>query len=162
MNIEYLWYVTYGPDMASELFMKKIEGGYCGADGKIYNGSADKSPPIKNKPYLIPYELYFGNKSGVWDGGGVAFIDQTKSGVTLGRAYLITEEQFLGIREQENDSRKWYGNTVALKRELYDYIHITFTQSPENRDENPPHGNYLKAMRQGLIETYPQLELFSI
>jgi len=158
MDKKYVWYVTYGSNILKERFMKYIEGGFYEANGKTYKGCTDKSPPIKDKPYLIPYELYFGNKSKTWNGGGVAFINEDKRGVTLGRAYLITEDQFLEIQEQEGSSDKWYGHTVALHRDFGDFIHVTFTQTQEHREENPPNNNYLKIIYEGLCETYPQLE----
>ena len=161
MEKKYVWYVVYGSNMQKERFMKYIEGGFYEVNGKTYKGCADKSPPLKDKPYLIPYELYFGNKSKTWGGGGVAFIDGSKAGVTLGCAYLITEDQFIEIREQEGSSDKWYGHTVTLAHSYGDFIYVTITQTQENREDNPANDNYLKIMHKGLCETYPQLEQFA-
>ena len=99
--------------------------------------------------------LYFGNKSGSWEGGGVAFLDHRmdESIVTLGRRFLITEEQFREINLQEGPG--WYNHIIDLG--LVDGVPVkTFTHST-NFHENLPCGNYLKVVEEGLKETYPEL-----
>ena len=156
---QYIWYVSYGASLLKERFMKYIEGGSFREITKKYEGCKDnKSVPLKDKPFLIPHELYFGNKSINWK-GGVAFISSNTSGTTLGRAYLITKEQFNQIQEQENNSDKWYGNIVELTGDGGVIPYKTFTQNSKYRENNPPTLEYLNTVMEGLCEIYPQLNI---
>jgi len=133
--------------------MRYITGGLYEGNGKTYEGCVDKTPPLYDKPFLIPYELYFGKESPSWNGGGVAFIDADKPGITLGRAYLITENQFLDIQKQEGS---WYEHIVELINGGDDIPHKTFT-GISRYPENSPSKNYMDVIFKGLCETYPQL-----
>ena len=159
MKKQYVWYVAYGSNLLMERFLCYIKGGSFRGNDKIYRGCADTSPPLKDKPFLIPYELYFGNESGSWDGGGVAFIDADKPGIALGRAYLITYEQFLDIQRQEGVSDEWYGRIVEIAAGVGDIPHKTFT-SLHRRLDNMPNNKYLDVLLEGLCETYPQLRYY--
>ena len=156
MKNQYVWYVTYGSSMRKEQLLAYINGGLFRANGKTYRGCTDKSPPLRDKPFLLPFDLYFGNESKSWNGSGVAFIDADTPGVTLGRAYLITEEQFFEIQKQAGASDKWYGKVVELSFGVNDIPYKTFT-SKIRRPENKPSKNYLNTFFEGLCETYPQL-----
>ena len=159
MTKQYVWYIAYGSNLLMERFLCYIKGGSFRGNSKIYEGCTDTSLPLKDKPFLVPYELYFGNESGSWDGSGVAFIDTDKPGIALGRAYLITYEQFLEIQHQEGTSPRWYGRIVELASSVGDIPHMTFT-SEHRRPDNMPNNNYLDILLEGLRETYPQLRLF--
>ena len=159
-NCQYVWYVTYGTNILRSRFMLYIEGGKLEATGKLYEGCNDKSPPIHDKPFTIPYELYYGLTSSNWDNAGIAFIDADISGITLGRAYLITREQFYDIQKQESPKGKWYGRIVELPSAVGDIPHLTFTGEKRHR-ENPPSQNYLEVVHQGICETYPQMAKYS-
>jgi hypothetical protein len=63
----------------------------------------DKSDPLESRPISINGEIYFAGQSRPWGNGGVAFIrENSEQGSTLGRKYLITEEQFNDVVMQEN------------------------------------------------------------
>jgi hypothetical protein len=58
---------------------------------------------MESQPILLNYELYFSGRSRTWGNGGVAFIRENQArGPTLGRIYLITDEQFNDVVMQEN------------------------------------------------------------
>lgn len=89
MNKNYVWYACYGSNLLKERFMLYI---------KECN---DKTEPSCEKPIIIHHDLYFANSSSRWENKGVAFIKPEKNEkvATLGRMYIITEEQFLEIQE---------------------------------------------------------------
>jgi hypothetical protein len=116
----------------------------------MHAGCEDKTPPRQSKALIIPHELYFGNASGSWDGKGVAFLDASQPGDTLGRMYLITEAQFSQIHKQEGPGTNWYNHIVTLGEE--DGIAIrTFTNSGR-RPANPPSAAYLDVILSGMQE----------
>jgi hypothetical protein len=114
MNNKMIWYVSYGSNILFERFQYYILGGVYPGNGKYYAGCTDRQLPSKSLPVIIPYAMYFGNQSGSWGGTGVAFLDDKTPGFTIGRMYLITEEQFQEIQDQECSSPEWYGKTVEL------------------------------------------------
>ena len=99
-----VWYASYGSNILARRFHLYIQGGHFPENNRDYAGCVDKTLPRMDKPIIIPFELYYGKRSPSWNGCGVAFIDTKKSAVTIGRAYLITEEQFEGVRQQEGAS----------------------------------------------------------
>jgi len=155
MNKKYIWYASYGSNLLKERFMHYIKGGVCRFNGSYYDGCTDKSEPIDIRPCLIKHDLYFGNESSKWGYGGVAFLDSNRNekAATLGRMYLITEEQFEEIHEQEGPG--WYDKVLNLGME--DGFPIkTFTHStlfPKNK----PSSEYVDVIKKGLNETYPAM-----
>jgi len=97
-----LWYAAYGSNVNRERLLEYIRGGRSRFNGINYPGCRNKQDPIRDYAIAINRELYFGRTADAW-GGAVAFVrpEQSKS-QTLGRAYLITEEQFLDLACQEN------------------------------------------------------------
>jgi hypothetical protein len=97
--------------------------------------------------------MYFSKSSSSWDGSSVCFLDDSKPGFAYGRAYLVTQEQFEDIQNQEGLS--WYGKVVTLK--MMDGISAkTFSN-----DENLPHmpietvkDKYLNVIIDGLKEAH--------
>ncbi len=148
MSKNLVWYVAYVSNILYERFMVYINGGKFRNFCKTYCGCTDKTPPIKNKPFTLPYELYFGNQSTTWCGRGVAFIDPCRESSTPGRAYLITIEQFKDIQRQEGTSSKWYGRIVSMGCDECGIPYQTFT-SQERHDFNPPSDCYLESIRLG-------------
>ena len=149
----YIWYVAYGSNLCEERFMMYINGGTYKISGvdKTYDGCTDKTPPIVSKPFFIPYDIYFAKKSKTWGDCGVAFLDTTKDGNSLGRAYLIKEEQFHEINKQEGS--KWYNTIIDLTPRNNSIAHKTFTGNWLN-ELNNPNQHYLKIILKGLVETY--------
>ncbi len=98
---DYVWYVAYGSNMNMERFLYYIKGGFYPLIGQSYTGCTDKSDPVDSWPFKIPFERYFGLSYTRWGQGGVAFIDPQVKGSTLGRAYLVTRQQYEEIKRQE-------------------------------------------------------------
>ena len=151
MSDKYVWYACYGSNLLKERFMGYILGGGI----KSEDGCRDKTPPVKEMQITIPHELYFSKKSSKWGNGGVAFlklkyIDEAN---TLGRAYLITEEQFEDVKRQEGG---WYSHELALGH-MEGWPVMSFTCSPET-EKNPPTSEYLDIITRGLKETYQDVD----
>ena len=155
-----VWYACYGSNIMYERFLCYIQGGIFYANEKYHKGCSDRSPPRSSKPVLIPYEMYFGKESQWWDNGGVAFLDISKKSVTLGRMYLITDEQFKNVWEQEGNSKNWYYKEIPLG-EYKGYPVKTFTNS-ERLPENAPSEKYLDVIRNGIGEIIPDLAIINI
>ena len=158
---DYVWYVSYGSNMLYDRFLCYIKGGAF-EDGGSYNEPCrDTSLPIKVKSLEIPYDMYFGNTSGSWNGCGVSFLDTTKKGNALAVAYLITREQFEHVAAEENCGRFpdgygfWYENIKSLG-ELDGYELVTITND-ELRPYNDPCEEYLKTLTRGIKENWPEM-----
>ena len=145
-----IWYACYGSNILYERFCYYIKGGIYALTGKTYPGCSDKTLPTEDAPIVIPYEMYFGNKSHSWGDSGVAFLDTSKPSAVLGRAYLISDEQFNEIQLQEGTSSNWYNYKVDLGY-YRDYPIKTFTNSTR-RPENRPSDVYLQVIMQGMQE----------
>lgn len=154
MDKKYVWYACYGSNLLRERFMYYIEGGECELNGAAYTGCTDKSEPIEDRPLTIPHEMYFGNRSSAWEGGGVAFLkpDKDEKATTLGRMYLITEEQYKEVQKQEG---LWYKKGICLGS-LNGVEIMTFTNS-SIYFKNLPRQKYIEVIEKGLKEAYPEM-----
>jgi len=150
-----VWYACYGSNMMYERFLCYIQGGTFYANNKLHKGCKDKTPPRTSKAIIIPYEMYFGNRASSWNDSGVAFLDISKVAVTLGRMYLITEEQFEEVWEQECKSSNWYDKLIELGK-YEGYPVKTFTNSTRC-NENTPSTKYLDVICKGIAEIIPDL-----
>lgn len=157
-----------------------IQGGTPEGASRSYVGCTDDRPPKQDMPVIIPHELYFSHSSPIWQSKGVAFIkSERKEGTnTLGRMYLIMEEQFVSVVRQENgvsptdtsiniDFDKaisegestiplaLYGRIIYLG-ENDGFPIFTFTASWEDAriKPNAPGENYLKIIMRGIREIY--------
>lgn len=103
-NKKYIWYASYGSNLSLERFMTYINGGKPKNSSKIEKGCKDKTPPAESRPHKIKHALYFARISKKWNNGGSCILsvkyDENKT--TLGRKFLITEDQFLDIVSQNN------------------------------------------------------------
>ena len=158
---EYIWYVSYGSNMLEERFLCYIEGG-CFEDGGSYNEPCqDTTRPLEKRAIDIPYDMYFGNTSGSWNGCGVSFLDTTKEGHALGVAYLITREQFEHVAAEENCGRfpngtgYWYENIRNLG-EMDGFEMVTITND-ELRPYNEPCEEYLNTLKRGIMENWKEM-----
>ncbi len=153
---DYVWYASYGSNMLYERFMCYIRGGVCRFNGNDYRECKDKNPPIASMPVEIPYDMYFGNSSKSWGGSGVSFLDTSKPGKSLGRMYLITNEQMEHVHCQESKekSANWYDKVINLGTK-YD-IPIKTITNHGLRPEHPPNEKYTSVILDGLRETYPE------
>jgi tetratricopeptide (TPR) repeat protein len=172
-----VWYASYGSNLCSRRFMSYLEGGQPDGASSSHSGCRDKTSPKDDQPIKISYPLYFAKQSPNWGGKGVAFIGLKKeeTETTLGRMYLITEQQFIDVVSQENDGvnisidfqevrkrgsmvfhESWYGNIVYLG-EQDGFPIYTFTSGKNIALEAPvaPSPQYLKYIISGLKEVYP-------
>ncbi len=139
-TIRYVWYAAYGSNICFDRFMEYIQG--CN----------DKTPPIKSKPITIPHNIYFAYRSTKWEQKGVAFLDDSQPGLSLGRMYLITAAQFADIQRMEGSI---YSKQIELGTD--DSIPVfTFSSPTKRTDVNVPSAKYVQRIMQGLKETYPQ------
>lgn len=155
MENKHIWYACYGSNLLKERFMLYIKGGHCRFNNKDYDGCTDKSKPLDDRPYIIPYELYFAQKSPSWSDAGVAFLkpERDENVQTLGRIYLITENQFKEIQCQEGCG--WYD--LILDLGTFNSIPVkTFTHSSKYPYVEPS-AAYKNVMFLGLQETYPEM-----
>lgn len=152
---DYIWYACYGSNLLEERFLIYITGGKLSINPLCDNyGCDDRRPPRDKRAVLIPYDLYFAKSSSKWEYKGVAFLDHTKPGLTLGRMYLITREQFEDVKLQEGG---WYSRQLSLGNHTDGREIVTFTGN-ELYEANEPGALYLEVMRRGLLETYPVLK----
>jgi hypothetical protein len=100
--MDMLWYATYGSKVNRDHFLEYIRGGKSVFNGQTYQGCRNKQDPIRDYALVVNHELYFAKNSDPW-GGAMAFVvSQETRSQTLGRAYLITSEQFVDIASQQN------------------------------------------------------------
>lgn len=120
----YVWYVSYGSNLWEKRFLCYIRGGKPEGAKRYYRGCRDRSLPLKSKNVEIDLQLYFAKSSKTWDQSGVAFInpEKTISQTTLGRAYLITQEQFMDVIQQENDFEQPVHIDLKRAREEGDFL----------------------------------------
>lgn len=156
----YVWYASYGSNLSKERFMCYIKGGVCKYNGRKYNGCTDKSDPLADRPITIPYRMYFAKNSGSWQNGGVAFISPFRDPKekTLGRMYLITGQQFEEVCRQEGPV--WYGHIIELGEA--DGYKIKTITNPRILERTMPSAAYLNVIRDGLKETYPDMDEWDI
>jgi len=150
-----VWYASYGSNMLEERFLHYLQGGVCRFNYKRYNACINSAPPRESLPVIIPYPMYFGNFSYSWSNGGVCFLDISCTGNTLGRMYLITEEQLEHIHYQEGSNKDWYDKQIELGyRNGFPIVTLT---NLVKRSLNQPINKYLEVVRLGLQETYPEM-----
>ena len=158
---DYVWYVSYGSNMLRERFLHYIKGGAFEHGGAPHKACADQTWPLAVRPSDIPYDMYYGNESGSWEGGGVSFLDITKPGSAKGVAYLITREQFKHVAREENGGRspvyspRWYNTVVSLG--TMDGIGAVTITNDQRRPENEPTQAYRGTLKRGLQENYPEM-----
>lgn len=111
-SLKHLYYASYGSNLFIDRFLTYIEGGQPEGSAKSYTGCRDKTLPVENIPVALNGTIHYAGDSGVWT-GGVAFLDTSTSGKSLGRAYLITPGQFEDIVAQE------CGDEVGTKNILF-------------------------------------------
>lgn len=176
-----IWYASYGSNLSYEKrFLCYIAGGRPDGSQKVNPGCRDKTPPTDKRPITIPFELYFAEHSEWW-GGGVAFVKHSKRNVkTLGRMYLIKEDQFNDVVLQEN-SKPVNGQRLVpeieflvRQRELLlpdirmygrllnignadDYPIFTFTNASDDLRPQAPSKAYIKIIVAGMKDTYPAM-----
>ncbi|WP_188454222.1 hypothetical protein [Virgibacillus oceani] len=169
-----VWYVSYGSNLCEDRFMCYINGDRPLGSDQRETGCHDKTPPKASRKAAIPYPLYFAKEQSKWGIGGVAFIghDQNVYETTIGRMFLITDEQFSEVVSQENNKRKlrinfssviargyqqitdgWYGRIIYLgDKEGYPMFTFTSNAPMDKYLYNKPSSAYLSTIANGLLE----------
>lgn len=183
-TLKMVWYASYGSNLKRERFMCYIKGGASveSTSARPYLGCRNKSEPMESRPISLNYELYFSGRSRTWGNGGVAFIRENQSrGPTLGRIYLITDEQFNDLVMQENSKTPdgsrvvppfeqlvsqqewrlcnsfWYGKLLNIGWEgFYPILTFTTTRTDLQRPTAPSE-QYVKVIASGIKETHPEI-----
>lgn len=157
-----VWYVSYGSNMLCERFMCYINGGKFDDKGKNHKPCKDTTPPQAKMNYIMPYNMYYANKSKAWDNKGVSFLDTSiDNGMAYGVAYLITKKQFDHIFEEENGGVKpgpdstWYNKRHEIA--TYDNIPVLTITNRSVIKKNSPSERYLDVLFKGLKENYSSL-----
>jgi hypothetical protein len=170
-----IWYVSYGSNLLASRFRTYLEGGQ--APGRDFSqiGARDRRPWRDEAAVVLSHALFFAGDSQWW-GGGVAFVDPDKSAVeVLGRAYLVTAEQFQDVMAQESGREvgsevdvadALNGSRVVVGEGKYDLVlglgtmaghpMLTFTTpiSPLEMALNPPGQDYSETIAAGLAESH--------
>lgn len=155
----YVWYVSYGSNMLKERLACYVKGGFCEHNGKTYTGCADKTMPERDVPVEIPYNMFFSNyNEGSWENSAVAFLDTAKPGKAIGRAFLVTEEQFRDIHRQEGPGIHWYSKTVRLD-DIAGIPAYTFTNGEEKIREpiEMVSEAYKEVIMKGIRQMHPDM-----
>ena len=157
---DYVWYVSYGSNMLMDRFMCYIKGGsYKGSRGHAPCSNTARPKAVRN--FEIPYDMYYGNTSYSWEGGGVSFLDISKPGKALGVAYLISREQFEHVAREENGGHEpaeatgWYNTVVKLGQ--MDGMDVLTITNDSCRLVNHPAKSYVMTLDAGLAENYPEM-----
>ena len=138
--IPWVWYAAYGSNISRERFMRYI------------NGCADRSAPLEDRRFVLPYDIPFAGRASNWGNQGKAFLDDSKSGMALGRIYMISRGQFEEIQRKEGRD---YTKRICLGAEEGTPVY-TFTTDRLPAAKNSPSADYLEVILQGLKETYPE------
>ncbi len=171
-----VWYASYGSNLFMDRFLCYIKGGQPEGSTKRETGSRDHTLPRDHSPVSLPFALYFSGYSSRWDGAG-AFINtvHNEEAATLGRMYLITEEQFEDVVRQENgiedmsvdvetikekgniilDENAYYGNLLyAGDRDGYPIFTFTNPKSMKENTIMKPSERYLAMLIRGYYQTH--------
>jgi len=175
--VSHVWYVSYGSNMSSARFTCYIRGGRPPGGRRTNPGARDRTLPVRSIPVDLPGTVYFAGESPQW-GGGVAFYDHTRPGLTAARGYLVTRGQLTDIAAQEmyrvpqdgdpleevllgplDDGRHQLGpgryETLLEVGRCDGYPLLTFT-SPhaiDHVDHTAPSPDYLATVAEGLRES---------
>jgi hypothetical protein len=180
-NQQKVWYASYGSNMRWKRFKGYIDGKPVPGVARVPQGSSDPTPPSAVEAIELPQGLYFGAQSFNWlddegneRGAGFTTLDERPKGA-LGRAYLITLNQFMDVVAQENgmpvgslapldiDKVKDAKNVEMFPEDLYSHLQyggemmgdpiMSFTGNHEH-DLSHPSDGYAWVIGQGLIEAH--------
>jgi hypothetical protein len=178
-----VWYACYGSNLNYERLLCYIKGGTAKGRSEPNQGCRDQRPPVEARTISLDFELYFAGCFKAWGNAGLAFIrERTGRCQTLGRIYLITDDQFNDVVMQENFVRvdgsrfvppiellarqrvstlpgnRWYGSIVNIGT-IGGIPILTFTTTRTDLHPTPnrPSPEYLKVIVAGIKETYPEM-----
>jgi len=174
-----VWYAVYGTNLNENRFMCYVKGGAPEGTWKTDIGCRDKTAAIDGGMIFIPFQLYFTKNSSKWENKSVGFLGLKVNPVikTLGRKYLISEEQFEDIFKQENNidikkaikidfgkaeeestlivKQSWYGRIVFLGEEGgLPIFTLTAYWDFNPKETLPPSSSYLRHIIKGIKQVY--------
>ena len=156
---EYVWYVSYGSNLLEERLRYYIQGGRCKQNGKEYDSCTDTSMPSENRPYKIPYDMYYANYDrGSWKRSAVSFLDLSKAGFSYGRSYKIKKSQLEEIHWKEGRGTNWYPECISLG--YIDGIPACTFANRRDKDKESfdrVSSEYGIVLFRGMKETYPEM-----
>lgn len=119
-----VWYASYGSNLNEQRFLTYIEGGRPPGSTRTYAGCDDRTRPEASVPMRFNGRPHFALTSTVWR-GGIAFMDTHKAQAqALGRAYLISVEQYDQVVAQENGGPSLGAAKVPLDEVLASGRHV--------------------------------------
>ena len=101
---ELVWYASYGSNMCAERFACYLTGGTPTGSSRLHEGCRDTAGATADRAIVLPGTVFFSGTSKAWTGGH-AYLDASDTRPTapaLGRAWLITSQQFDDVVAQEN------------------------------------------------------------
>ena len=99
-----VWYASYGSNMSAVRFGCYLAGGVPDGSTRHHEGCRDATAAVEDRAIVLPGTVFFSGTSRAWTGGH-AYLDPTAwdhDGSALGRAWLVTAEQFDDVVAQEN------------------------------------------------------------
>ena len=174
---ELVWYASYGSNMCAERFGCYLAGGTPTGSTRDHEGCRDATSATEDRAVVLPGTVFFSGTSRAWTGGH-AYLDPTDrdsaAGPALGRAWLVTADQFDDVVAQENShpvgslaldaASMAPGETRLVSGSRYpvawcldtmdDVPVVTFTcaETIDQRVLNPPSLPYLRTLAIGLVE----------
>ena len=143
-----IWYASYGSNLSAERFGYYIKGG--SFNGRAYDGCEDQCEWRQTEVRRFRGELYFGNRSRLWNNKGVAFFDGEGASSVIMRLYKITWGQLLDVQKQEGNRPNWYGNRLCLGRHE-DGCPIYTLTAEYRQEETPPDQAYVDLIARALL-----------
>lgn len=137
----HVWYACYGSNLNKARFMEYI-----------YSCS-DETPPEEDRPFIFDHPIYFAKNSSRWQGGGKAFLDDSRIGTAYGRIYKITREQYEEIKQKEGSDytkRLSFGEIDGLP--VY-----SFTDELVSTTVRIPSNEYFSTILAGMKECYNEI-----
>ena len=177
-SADLVWYVSYGSNLNRARFLAYLQGGRAPGNGVDHAGSRDPTPPRDDIALELGHSLYFAGRSKRWSGMAAAFVSVgAKNPPSLGRAYLITQGQFVDVVRQENNLR---ADIADFEERLHDALErgharllptgsytellfcgerdghpmLSFTASDDRTDVGRPSAPYLRMIGSGLQESH--------
>ncbi len=154
---EMIWYAAYGSNLCFQRFACYLKGGkpFFGREENL--GCKESNFRVENERYVIGYPIIFASakddlSSKMWGKGGVAFLDDSSVGVSFGRIWKLSKEQYEQVRDQE--SRAIYDKEIILGYHRDGFSIKTITSSNEKKTLTKPSPSYIKTMTRGLSQTF--------
>ena len=117
---------------------------------KYIDKTSSKLPYVYQRNIIINHPIYFAKRSCKWNNLGICFLDTSKQGMSFGRMYLITKEQFNEIMLQEGPA---YNLAYKISQDELGVDIMTITSSSHYAD-TVPSIEYLEVIGAGIKQAY--------